>query len=46
MSVDFGEGSIGAMIKPNPNRIRITIRLNGDIVDHFTQLVRAGGGDN
>ena len=42
---DFSKGKRGAVIPPNENKIRITIRLDRDIVDHFRGLVeRAGGG--
>ena len=33
-------------MKPDPNKVRITIRLDGDIVDHFKSLVLEAGGGN
>lgn len=46
MSDDFSKGKRGAIIKPDPNKRRITIRLDCDIIDHFKQLVHAAGGGN
>jgi len=31
MSDDFSKGKRGAIIKPDPNEVRITIRLDGDV---------------
>lgn len=46
MSEDFNEGKRGAVIKPDPNKVRITIRLDGDIIEHFKEKVNAAGGGN
>ncbi len=46
MSEDFSKGKRGAVIKPDPNKVRITIRLDGDIIEHFKSLVHAAGGGN
>ena len=46
MSEDFSKGKRGAVVKPDPNKVRITIRLDGDIVDHFKKQVHAAGGGN
>lgn len=32
MSEDFSKGKRGAIIKPDPKKVRITIRLDGDII--------------
>jgi len=46
MSEKFSTGTRGAIAKADPNKIRITIRLDGDLIEHFKQLVlRAGGGN-
>jgi len=46
MSEDFSKGKRGAVVKPDPNKVRITIRLDADIVKHFKDLVHASGGGN
>ena len=46
MSEDFSKGKRGAVIKADPNKVRITIRLDGDVIEHFKhQVVTAGGGN-
>ncbi len=46
MSEDFSKGKRGPVIRPDPNKVRITIRLDGDIIDHFKKQVHAAGGGN
>lgn len=46
MSEDFSKGKRGAVIKPDPNKVRITIRLDGDIIEHFKSKVHSAGGGN
>lgn len=46
MNEDFSKGKIGAIVSPDPNKVRITIRLDGDIVNHFKELVNKAGGGN
>jgi len=46
MSEDFNRGKRGAVVKPDPNKERITIRLDRDIVDHFRSIVVEAGGGN
>jgi len=46
MSEKFSKGKRGAVVKPDSNKVRITIRLDGDIVEHFKSLVHAAGGGN
>ncbi len=42
---DFSNGKRGPVIPRDPNKVRITIRLDADIVDHFkSQEHIAGGG--
>ena len=46
MSEDFRKGKRGAIIKPDPNKIRITIRLDGNIIEYFKNQVHDAGGGN
>ena len=46
MSEDFSKGKRGAVIKADPNKVRITIRLDGDIIQHFKEQVLTSGGGN
>ncbi|VAW84022.1 hypothetical protein MNBD_GAMMA18-223 [hydrothermal vent metagenome] len=46
MSENFNKGKRGAIIKPDPNKVRITIRLDGDIIEHFKKQVHSAGGGN
>ena len=46
MSEDFSRGKRGAVVKADPNKIRITIRLDGDIIQYFKKQVHDAGGGN
>jgi len=46
MSEDFSQGKRGPVVKVDPNKIRITIRLDGDIVEYFKKRVHDAGGGN
>ena len=46
MSEDFSKGKRGAVVKPDPNKVRITIRLDADIIEHFKNIVFEAGGGN
>ena len=46
MSEDFDKGTRGAIVRADPNKKRITIRLDGDIIEYFKQRVRRAGGGN
>lgn len=46
MSEDFSKGKRGPVVKPAPNKERITIRLDADVIAHFKQMVNAAGGGN
>ena len=46
MSEDFSKGERGSVVRPDPNKVRITIRLDGDIIDHFKKQVHVAGGGN
>jgi uncharacterized protein (DUF4415 family) len=43
---DFSEATQGAVIPPAPNKTRITIRLDTDILDWFRAQVHEQGGGN
>ena len=44
--MDFSKGKRGAVVKSAPNKERITIRLDADVIAHFKQLVHEAGGGN
>lgn len=46
MSEDFSNAKRGPVVTPDPNKVRITIRLDADIIDHFKSLVSNAGGGN
>jgi len=46
MSEDFSKGKRGAVVKADPNKTRITIRLDGDIIGYFKKQVHDAGGGN
>jgi uncharacterized protein (DUF4415 family) len=46
MSEDFSKGKRGAIVRPDPNKTRITIRLDGDIIEYFKKQVHDAGGGN
>lgn len=39
---DFSDAERGALV-PTPNKQRITIRLDADIIEHFKDQVKGGG---
>jgi uncharacterized protein (DUF4415 family) len=43
---DFGKGRRGAVMQSSGNKVRITIRLDRDIVDWFRSKVEEQGGGN
>ncbi|MEE4604780.1 MAG: BrnA antitoxin family protein [Desulfobacteraceae bacterium] len=43
---DFIKGKRGAVLSPSGNKVRITIRLDRDIVDWFRTKVEEQGGGN
>jgi uncharacterized protein (DUF4415 family) len=46
MSENFSKGKRGPVLRPDPNKQRITIRLDGDIIEYFKrQVLEAGGGN-
>lgn len=46
MSEDFSNGKRGSIIPQDPNKVRITIRLDADIINHFKTVVNNAGGGN
>jgi uncharacterized protein (DUF4415 family) len=46
MTDDFSRGKRGPVVKPGAGKQRITIRLDGDIINHFKKLVHKAGGGN
>ena len=46
MSEDFSKGKRGAIVKAAPNKIRITIRLDGDLIEYFKKQVHDADGGN
>ncbi len=46
MSENFSKGKRGPIVKSDPNKVRITIRLDADIIDHFKKQVLVAGGGN
>jgi uncharacterized protein (DUF4415 family) len=43
---DFSKGKRGPVIAPDPDKVRITIRLDEDIIDWFREQVNVAGGGN
>ena len=43
---DFSNGVRGAVVEPHPGKVRITIRLDEDVIDWFRKQVNAAGGGN
>ena len=46
MTDDFSKGKRGAIVRSDAGKVRITIRLDPEIIDHFKQLVDQAGGGN
>ena len=46
MAEDFSKGKRGPVVKTDSNKVRITIRLDADIIEHFKNRVHAAGGGN
>ncbi len=46
MSEKFSKGTRGPVLRSDPNKVRITIRLDRDIVEHFKNIVLSQGGGN
>ncbi len=46
MSEDFSKAKRGAVVRSDPAKCRITIRLDADVIDYFKRLVHKAGGGN
>jgi len=46
MSENFSKGKRGAVVRSDPTKQRITIRLDADVIEHFKGLVHEAGGGN
>jgi uncharacterized protein (DUF4415 family) len=46
LNYDFSKARRGAVIPPSGNKVRITIRLDKDIVEWFKSRVEKSGGGN
>jgi uncharacterized protein (DUF4415 family) len=46
MSENFSKGKRGPVVKPDPNKVRITIRLDADIIEYFKNIVHEAHGGN
>jgi uncharacterized protein (DUF4415 family) len=46
MSEDFSKGKRGSVNKPGPNKQRITIRLDANVIEYFKGKVHEAGGGN
>lgn len=44
MATDWDNAKRGPIFSPDPNKVRITIRLDRDVIDHFKQIVLDAGG--
>ena len=43
---DFSRGKRGPVIKPEPGKTKISIRLDNAVLEHFRDLVNKAGGGN
>jgi len=43
---DFSKGKRGAVVSSDKRKVRITIRLDKDVIDWFRKKVEASGGGN
>ena len=46
MSDDVSKGRRGAVVRPDSGKVRITIRLDPEIIEHFKGIVVETGGGN
>ena len=44
--VDFSRAKRGAVVKPEPGKTKISIRLDNAVIEHFRTLVEKAGGGN
>ena len=41
---DFSKGKRGPVIQTDPNKVRITIRLDRDVLEHYKGVIEEAGG--
>ena len=46
MTEDFCNAKRGPVVRSDLNKVRITIRLDADIIEHFKKIVHKSGGGN
>lgn len=44
--IDFSGAKLGPVIKPEPGKSKISIRLDNRVIDHFRSIVEQAGGGN
>jgi len=44
--IDFSRARRGPVIRPEPGKTKISIRLDNRVIDHFRSLVEKAGGGN
>ncbi len=44
--IDFSKAKRGAIVKPEPGKTKISIRLDNAVLEHFRDLVDKAGGGN
>ncbi len=44
--IDFSRAKRGAIVKPEPGKTKISIRLDNAVIDYFRSLVDKSGGGN
>jgi len=44
--IDFSRAKRGAVVKPEPGKTKISIRLDNAVIDHFRSAVDEAGGGN
>jgi uncharacterized protein (DUF4415 family) len=44
--IDFSRAKRGAIVKPEPGKTKISIRLDTAVIEHFRSLVDKAGGGN
>src|SRR5215813_2098127 len=45
-SIDFSRAKRGAVVKPEPGKTKISIRLDNAVIEYFRRLVEEAGGGN
>ena len=45
-NIDFSRAKRGAVVKPEPGKTKISIRLDNTVIEYFRNLVEKAGGGN